>query len=301
MDTLGEDDPGQVRIDICMITRTPTLHKKRRDRRPDTKGSGTVTSSLVTYEQRDGIGYITFRRPEVLNAFNDDALKQLREALEQFDQDDDAQVGILNGSGDHFSSGADIKQRQLRPTGEMAKMASPQARGAYWEDLLQRFAFWKPMIAAVHGYTIGGAFHLALMCEMIVADETTTFRVPELPRGLWVANFFNHLAFRSGAGWATDVCLTGRFFTAEEAYERGVANRLTPKGEHLAVAEELARLMMENPPLATREFVQIRRLKMEELEYWSRLARRRDLHLTEDFQESARAFAEKRKPNFNAR
>jgi enoyl-CoA hydratase/carnithine racemase len=260
-----------------------------------------VTSSLVTYEQRDGIGYITFRRPEVLNAFNDDALKQLREALYLFDEDDQAKVGILSGAGDNFSSGADIKQRQLRPKEELARLGSPQGRGAYWEDLLQRFAYWKPIIAAVHGYAIGGALHLALMCEMIVADETATFRVPELPRGLWVANFWNHLSFRSGAGWATDICLTGRFFSAEEAQQHGVVNRLVEKGQHIAAAEELARVIMENPPLATQEFVQIRRLRMEELEYWSRLARRRELHLTDDFQESARAFAEKRKPNFNAR
>ncbi len=124
--------------------------------------------------------------------------------------------------------------------------------------------------------------------------------MPELPRGLWVANFWNHVSFRSGAGWATDICMTGRFFSAEEAYQHNMVNRLVPKGQHIAAAEELARTMMDNPPLATREFVQIRRLKMEELEYWSRFARRRDLHLTEDFQESARAFAEKRKPNFRA-
>jgi enoyl-CoA hydratase/carnithine racemase len=282
-----------------MISAQWSLHKAV-DRPPD-EGKCTVASSLVTYEQRDGIGYITFHRPEVFNAFNDDALKALRDTLYELDEDRDAQVGILTGEGDHFSSGADIKQRQMRPVEELERLGSPQGRGAWWEDLLQRFATWKPIIAAVHGYTIGGAFHLALMCEMIVADSTATFRVPELPRGLWVANFWNHLSFRSGAGWATDVCLTGRFFSADEAYQHGVVNRLVEKGQHIAAAEELARQMMDNPPLATREFVQIRRLRMEELEYWSRLARRRELHLTEDFHESARAFAEKRKPKFNAR
>jgi len=260
-----------------------------------------VTSSFVGYEQRGGIGYITLNRPDVLNALNDDVIKQLREALFALDDDDDAQVGILSGSGRAFCSGADIKQRQMRPVEELARLGSPQGRGAHIEDLLQRFANWKPIVAAVHGYVVGAGYHIALMCEMIVADPETQFQIPEIPRGLWVANFWKLLSHRANGGFATDVCLTGRFFSAEEAYRHGGVDRLAPRGGHIAAAEELARALMENPPLAVREAVQIRRLAMEELELWSRLARRRDLHLTEDFRESARAFAEKRKPVFHGR
>lgn len=260
-----------------------------------------MATSFVAYEQREGIGYITLNRPEVLNALNDDTIKQLREALFQFDDDDDAQVGIISGSGRAFSSGADIKQRQMRPVEELARLGSPQGRGAHIEDLLQRLTNWKPIVAAVHGYVVGAGYHIAIMCEMIVADETTTFRIPEIPRGLWVANFWKLLSHRANGGFATDVCLTGRFFSGEEAYKHGAVDRLVGEGQHVVAAEEVARMLMENPPLAVREAVQIRRLAMEELELWSRLARRRDLHLTEDFHESARAFAEKRKPVFQGR
>lgn len=260
-----------------------------------------MTSSFVAYEQRDGIGYVTFTRPEVLNALSDDVIKQFREALFRLDDDDDAQVGILSGQGRAFCSGADIKQRQMRPVEELKRLGSPQGRGAHIEDLLQRFANWKPIIAAVHGYTIGAGFHIALMCEMIVADETASFQIPEIPRGLWVANFWKLLSHRANGGFATDVCLTGRFFSADEAVRHGAVDRITEPGQHVAAAEELARAIVRNPPLAVREAVQIRRLAMEELELWSRLARRRDLHLTDDFHESARAFAEKRDPVFQGR
>jgi enoyl-CoA hydratase/carnithine racemase len=260
-----------------------------------------VPSSFVAYEQRDGIGYITLNRPEVLNALNDDTIKQLREAFLQLDDDDDAQVGILSGSGRAFCSGADIKQRQMRPVEELERLGSPQGRGAHIEDLLQRLARWKPVIAAVHGYAVGAGYHIALMCEMIVADETAIFQIPEIPRGLWVANFWKILSHRANGGFATDVCLTGRYFPAEEAYRHGAVDRVVDAGKHIERAEELARSIIANPPLAIREAVHIRRLAMEELEYWSRLARGRDLHLTEDFRESARAFAEKRKPVFQGR
>jgi enoyl-CoA hydratase/carnithine racemase len=260
-----------------------------------------VTEQYVEYEQRDGIGYVTLNRPEVLNALNDDVIKQLREALFMLDDDDDAQVGILSGSGRAFCSGADIKQRQMRPVEELARLGSPQGRGAHIEDLLQRFAHWKPIICAVHGYAVGAGYHIAVMCEMIVAAKGSQFQIPEIPRGLWVANFWKLLSHRANGGFATDVCLTGRFFDAEEAYRHGAVDRLVEPGAHIEGAEEIARALMKNPPLAVREAVQIRRLAMEELELWSRLARRRDLHLTEDFRESASAFAEKRTPVFRGK
>jgi len=260
-----------------------------------------VTPAYVEYAERDGIGYIMLNRPEVLNALNDDVIKQLREVLFQFDDDPNALVGILSGSGRAFCSGADIKQRQLRPREELARLGSPQGRGAHIEDLFQRFVNWKPIIAAVHGYAIGAGFHMALMCEMIVADEGAQFWIPEIPRGLWVANFWMLLSHRTGGGFATDVCLTARYFSAEEAHRRGAIDRVVPSGSHMEGAETLARAITVHPPLAVREAVQIRRGAMEELELASRLARRRDLHLTEDFRESATAFAEKRTPTFYGR
>ena len=89
---------------------------------------------LVQYEERGGIAHITLNRPDVLNALNDDLLKALRDAMFDFDADEDAQVAILSGAGTSFCSGADIKQRQLRPKEELAKLGSPQGRGAHIEE-----------------------------------------------------------------------------------------------------------------------------------------------------------------------
>jgi enoyl-CoA hydratase/carnithine racemase len=260
-----------------------------------------MTARLVEYTQRDGIGYITLNRPDVLNALNDDLLKQLRDVMFEFDLDTGAQVGIMSGAGRAFCSGADIKQRQMRPKEELARLGSPQGRGAHIEEILQGFVNWKPVIAAVHGYAVGGGLHIALMCELIVAEEGSKFQIPELRRGLWVANFWYLLSHRTGGGFATDVCMTGRFWTAEEGLQRGAVDRLAPSGGRMKIAEELAKGIMTNPPLAVREAVEVRRGPMQELELKSRLVRHRDLHLTDDFRESAAAFAEKRPPVFRGR
>ena len=95
-----------------------------------------MTTQYVEYDERDGIGYITLNRPEVLNALNDDVLKQLREAMFLLDDDDDAQVGIISGAGTSFCSGADIKQRQMRPVGRAGQARQPAGtRGAHRGDL----------------------------------------------------------------------------------------------------------------------------------------------------------------------
>ena len=260
-----------------------------------------MATPVVLYERRDGIAYITLNRPEVLNALNDELLLALREAMWELDSDDDALIGILSGNGTSFCSGADIKQRQMRPKEELAKLGSPEGRGARIDEVLQGMSRWKPVIAAVHGFTVGGGLHIALMCEMIVAEAGAKFFIPELKRGLWVANFWHLLSHRAGSGFASDVCLTGREWDAEEGLRRGAVDRVAPAGERIRVAEELARVIMANPPLAVREAVEIRRGTMQKIELTSRLERHRALHLTEDFHESARAFAEKRPPVFRGR
>ena len=93
------------------------------------------------------------------------------------------------------------------------------------------------------------------------------------------------------------MALTGRFFTAEEAFEAGIVNRLAPAEKHMEVARELARQIAKNPPLAVRTTVRTRRWYMQRLTREAQfIAEPFKLYLTEDFQEAARAFAEKRPP-----
>jgi enoyl-CoA hydratase/carnithine racemase len=258
--------------------------------------SKTAGGEFIRYECLDRIATITFNRPEKLNAFNDDMVMQLARALRQFDIDPEADVAVLRGEGRAFSSGADVHQRQLRSEDELKKHGGPQGWGANASELFVKAVNWKPIIAAPHGFAVGLGLGIVLESELIVAEEDTRFQVTETSRGLASSRYWALLNFRGAGSFATEVTITGRFFTADEALAAGVVDRVAAKGEHLQQAYALARDIAANPPLSVRATVRTRRWYMDQAEREAYLQTTPlKLHLTEDFKESAKAFAEKRK------
>jgi enoyl-CoA hydratase/carnithine racemase len=256
-----------------------------------------MTDALVEYDCRDQIATLTLNRPDRLNAFSDELVRHLADALRRFDLDPEAQVAIVCGKGRAFSSGADVHQRQLRKREEFEALGGPQGWGANSGDLLTRSVNWKPVIAAPHGYAMGLALGIVLECDLIVAEAGTRFQVTETSRGLGGAKYWALLHFRGAAAFANEVALTGRFFTAEEALAAGIINRVAPEGEHLEVARALAAEVARNPPLSVRATVRTRRWYMDQLEREVTMQTAPlKLYLSEDFREAARAFAEKRQP-----
>ena len=256
-----------------------------------------MSDSLILYDCRDQVATITFNRPEKLNAFTDDMVRDLAAVLRRFDLDQDANVAILCGNGRAFSAGADVQQRQLRTREEFDRNGGPQGWGANASELLMRSVNWKPVIAAPHGFAVGLGLGLTMESDLIVAEAGTKFQVAETKRGLAASRYWALLNLRGGAAFATEMALTGGFFTAEQALAAGVINRVAPQGEHLASARALAAEIAVNPPLSVRATVRTRRWYMELAEKEAYLQTDPlKLHLTEDFAESARAFAEKRKP-----
>jgi enoyl-CoA hydratase/carnithine racemase len=253
--------------------------------------------ALVDYERDGGIVTLTLNRPEKLNAFSDELVGILSDALHRFDTDDEAQIAILCGNGRAFSSGADVHQRQLRSREEFLKLGGPQGRGTHSADLLTKAVNWKPVIAAPHGYVLGLSVGIVLECDLIVAEEGTRFQITETSRGLGAGKYWALMHYRGGGAFTMEAALTGRFFTAEEAFAAGIINRIAPEGRHLEVAYELAAEVAKNPPLSVRATVRTRRWYMEQLEREVTMQTAPlKLYLTDDFHEAARAFAEKRKP-----
>lgn len=253
--------------------------------------------ALVEYERDGAIVTLTLNRPEKLNAFSDELVGVLAEALHRFDVDDEAEIAILHGNGRAFSSGADVHQRQLRSREEFLKLGGPQGRGTHSADLLTKAVNWKPVIAAPHGYVLGLSVGIVLECDLIVAEEGTRFQITETSRGLGAGKYWGLMQFRDGGAFSMEAALTGRFFTAEEAFKANLINRVASKGKHLEVARELAGEVIKNPPLSVRSTVRLRRWYMDRMsrEIMHQTAPER-LYLTEDFHEAARAFTEKRKP-----
>jgi enoyl-CoA hydratase/carnithine racemase len=252
---------------------------------------------LVEYTCEDHVVILTLNRPEKLNAFSDELVVALNDGLRRFDADPEAFAAIITGRGRAFSSGADVQQRQLRSREEFQRLGGPQGFGANSGDLLTKSVNWKPVIAAPHGYVLGLAVGIVLESDLIVAEAGTKFQITETPRGLGGAKYWALMQFRGASAFGTEVALTGRFFTAEEALAAGLINRVAPTGTYLDAARELARAVCQNPPLSVRATVRSRRWYLDQLarEIAMQTAPLK-LYLSEDFQEAARAFAEKRKP-----
>jgi enoyl-CoA hydratase/carnithine racemase len=181
---------------------------------------------LVEYTCEDHVVTLTLNRPEKLNAFSDELVVALNDGLRRFDADPEAFVAIITGRGRAFSSGADVQQRQLRSREEFQRLGGPQGFGANSGDLLTKSVNWKPVIAAPHGYVLGLAVGIVLESDLIVAEAGTKFQITETPRGLGGAKYWALMQFRGASAFGTEVALTGRFFTAEEALAAGLINRV---------------------------------------------------------------------------
>ncbi len=205
----------------------------------------------VTYEVREGIAYIAFDRREKHNALRDEDIEGLSAAVRRLDSDEAANIGILSGNGQSFSSGGDLQARLQKSVEE----GSTTGRANEHDSFLTA-ASWKPIIAAVHGYCLGHALATALLCDHMVATRSAKFQVTETKIGLAMPALLPRLGHPA---FANDVAMTGRMFSAEEAWAGGMLTRLVEDDDHVSAAGALARQILENPQTPVREFVRVRR------------------------------------------
>ncbi|MCC6193204.1 MAG: enoyl-CoA hydratase/isomerase family protein [Burkholderiales bacterium] len=209
-----------------------------------------MTYSTIAVETSDRVAVLTFNRPKVLNAFDGVLVDETRAALAALAGDDAVHAIVVRGAGRAFSAGFDLK----------AGAATAGSRGlADWRALLEAdfefiMGFWhcpKPTIAAVHGYCIGGAFELALACDVTVAAQSTRFGAPEVKFGSGAVALL--LPWIAGAKAAKELLLTGDDqLTAERAQALGIVNHVVPDGEEYERARSLAQAMAAAAPNAVR-------------------------------------------------
>ncbi|MDP2918945.1 MAG: enoyl-CoA hydratase/isomerase family protein [Dehalococcoidia bacterium] len=255
--------------------------------------------AAVEYVKEGRIAYITLNRPEALNALNGDVQMGLHQAMVDFRDNDDLWVAIMTGAGDRaFSAGADIKG--FRPfTGDV------EAEGRVPEKPVRADTIWKPFIAAIHGFCLGGGCELALTCDIRIAADNAQFGQPEI-----------NIGFIAGGGgtirlprfvsraWAAEILLTGNRINAQQALEIGLISRVVPRDKLMDTAKEIANTIISRGPLgvrATKEAM-IRGYDMnleEGLAFERKLAAY--IRTTEDFMEGARAFAQKRPPQYKGK
>lgn len=259
---------------------------------------------FIKYEKKDHLAVITINRPEVMNSLHPPANLELDKALDDFCEDPDAWVAIYTGAGEKaFSTGNDLKYTAEQGGFEVIKKTV--IKGGFG-GMTNRFDCFKPIIAAVNGFALGGGFEIALSCDIVVAAEHAMFGLPEPRVGLMaLAGGPHRLPRQIPIKLAMGMMMTGRRISAQEALEYGVVNEVVPIKDLMATAEKWAAEILECAPLSVRATKQciLEGLSKPTLadalnaEY-SILNQARK---SEDWVEGPKAFAEKRKPQWKGK
>ena len=258
----------------------------------------------VRYEQAGHIFTITIDRPEAMNAIDPETHTALIDAWTRFRDDDAAWVALFTGAGEKsFSAGADLKKMIPAAFGAGGRRRGHGDLGL--GGITRGLPIWKPMIAAVNGHCLAGGMELALACDLRIAVPHATFGLPEVRWAIMPgAGGTQRLPRTIPLAKAMELILMAKTLTAAEALHHGLVNAVVPAAELMATARAWAETICERGPLAVRAAKEavLRGLTMP-LDDGLRLEAflSGTLRGTEDAVEGPKAFAEKRKPNFQAR
>ncbi|MBN1613017.1 MAG: enoyl-CoA hydratase/isomerase family protein [Deltaproteobacteria bacterium] len=199
----------------------------------------------LIYEKQEGIAWVTLNRPKVLNIYNVRMRDDLFEVLCSIKDDPDVRVAVLKGAGEKaFCAGADLSEFLTAPPPVEAR------RIRFERDVWGLFlGIPKPFIAALHGFVLGSGIEMALCCDIRIASEDARFGLPEAALGIIPAAGGTQTLPRAvGTAKALDMLLLNRWIDAREAVKIGLANRVVPRGELLARADEMARRIASHHP-----------------------------------------------------
>ena len=251
----------------------------------------------VRVEIADRVATVTLDRPPV-NALSSGFYRELSAAMERVGADAQASVMVLTSASERaFCAGGDLKERQGMTDETWA------AQHLLFERMIRALIGCPvPVIGAINGAAYAGGCELALCCDFLYAAETARFALTEVTLGIMPgAGGTQNLPRAVGERRAKEIILTGRPFSAEQAYEWGIVNKLCEPERTLDDALEVARAICANAPLSVRQAKQAihHGLQMDlhtgtffEIEAYNRLVP------TKDRLEGVRAYNEKRKPNF---
>lgn len=251
----------------------------------------------ILYDVTDGVATITINRPHKRNAFRSETLDELIDAFRAAEADREVGVIVLTGAGDKaFSSGGDINWEE----GSDESGAIQMARRTTILSLVMR-GCGKPIIAKVRGYAVGGGNELQMLCDLTIATEESRFGQSGPKMGSvpvwWGTQLLPRLV---GEKKAREIVFLCEQYTAREAVEMGLINKVVPADEIDAATQAWCDRMLALSPQALR--VGKISLNFESDQLWPSVLHGNQMisfiHGTEEFHEGTRAFLEKRPPEF---
>ena len=254
----------------------------------------------ILFEVRNQIAFVTFNRPESMNAMNRQMANELIDACKIIEDDPNIRIAIFTGAGERaFSAGMDLKERAGTAFSPIERRAQKLSATIYTQGRAVA-ALTKPTIAAIRGYCVGGGLEFALTCDMRIAAEDAKLGLAEVKRGLIPgAGGTQRLARAVGVAKALEICLTGDTISGKEAEQLGLVNHAVPAADVVKAGEELAGRILKGAPLSV-QFIKEAIKKGIELSLDEGFRLESDLSAliahSEDSKEGPRAFAEKRAP-----
>lgn len=252
----------------------------------------------ILVDSESGITTITINRPSKLNALNKATIQELHDALKHSEQDANAKVIIITGTGEKaFVAGADISEFSDFDVEEGGELA---AKG---QELLFDFVenLSTPVIGAVNGFALGGGLELAMSCHFRIASDNARMGLPEVSLGV-IPGYggTQRLPQLVGKGRAMEMIMTAGMIDANQALQYGLVNHVTTQEELLPLAEKIAGKIMKNSSVAIKGAIKAINANFKdgvngfdtEIQEFGRCFG------TEDFKEGTTAFLEKRKADF---
>ena len=258
----------------------------------------TASDTLLIERPSNDIAVLRLNRPQVRNALNLDLRTRLADEITRFGADPEIRCLIVTGSEVAFMAGADIGE--MAGAGPVEIMARNVQK--YWRAITEGP---KPLIAAVEGFALGAGLELAMCADIIVAGEGAKLGQPEVKVGILPgAGGTQKLARLVGSKRAMLLLMTGRMFSAAEAFNMGVVSEVAPTGQALARALEIAREIAAMSPISIMQIKEIVNAGLNAPLDTALMLERKAFQLqfaTSDQKEGMRAFMEKRKPKFEGK
>ena len=263
-------------------------------------GAMELTERIIA-KKEGAVGWLIFNNPERRNAVSVDMWEAIPRVLSQYESDPEVRVIVLAGAGDKaFVSGADISQfEKERSSADAVQRYEELAEGA----AAKLAGCDKPLVAMIRGYCLGGGMNIAVLCDIRIASDDARFGIPAAKMGLgYRASSMKNLADVVGAACAREIMITARQFSAAEAREMGLVNRIAAKENLEAVVKEYTDSISGNAPLTMRTAKRIIR-EISKVEYDAAKCKAwaKECFESEDYTEGRKAFMEKRKPVFKGR
>ena len=252
----------------------------------------------IRFEYFEGIAKITINRPQVRNAFRPQTVTEMMEAMDTCRENPDIYTVVLTGEGDKaFCSGGDQNVKGIG--GYIGKDGVPRLNVLDLQKKIRSLP--KPVVAMVNGFAIGGGHVLHVVCDLTIASENAIFGQTGPKVGSFDAGFgSSYLARHVGQKKAREIWFLCQQYTAKEAEDMGMVNKVVPLEKLEETTVEWCKIMMERSPMALRMIKMGLNAELDGQAGIQELAGNATLlyYFTEEAQEGKKAFLEKRKPDF---